>query len=265
MYCCLSIYLYFLQCIELHDQASTPIWGVTGWHFGGKTLTHLVPPVLPKFNKIVASGSWDLDWEISRYLVRSSRSGSNVTNFGKHSKRSAFLSHTWGMARFCTHRARSPPAAGWAWAWAWAWAWVLGLGTWELERLSLWRGICFVYFVIYLTLAHKFKNIKVKDRNLCCFADNATPWKLPRKIYTQVEAGQCNRGEKGMSKKQQTGCCCANATHKRNCNKCRFPLTPFSPTPLPAAEWVGTACQRLVRHSADKTDGHHVDTLSTFI
>lgn len=43
-------------------------------------------------------------------------------------------------------------------------------------------------------------------------------------------------------------------------------LSPSSsPTPLPVTEWVGTACQRLVWHKADKTDGHHVDTLSTFI
>lgn len=43
-----------------------------------------------------------------------------------------------------------------------------------------------------------------------------------------------------------------------NCNKCR--------PPLPLAGWVGTACQRLVwMRAADKTDGHHVDTLSTFI
>lgn len=44
----------------------------------------------------------------------------------------------------------------------------------------------------------------------------------------------------------------------RNCNKCRLPS--------PLAGWVGTACQRLVwMRAADKTDGHHVDTLSTFI
>lgn len=36
--------------------------------------------------------------------------------------------------------------------------------------------------------------------------------------------------------------------------------------PTPLARWVGTACQRLVwMRAADKTDGHHVDTLSTFI
>lgn len=38
------------------------------------------------------------------------------------------------------------------------------------------------------------------------------------------------------------------------------------PPALPLAGWVGTACQRLVwMRAADKTDGHHVDTLSTFI
>lgn len=36
--------------------------------------------------------------------------------------------------------------------------------------------------------------------------------------------------------------------------------------PRPLVGWVGTACQRLVwMRAADKTDGHHVDTLSTFI
>lgn len=42
--------------------------------------------------------------------------------------------------------------------------------------------------------------------------------------------------------------------------------TSAGPPPTPLTGWVGTACQRLVwMRAADKTDGHHVDTLSTFI
>lgn len=188
----------------------------------------------------------DLTWEIGRPLARSapSRSTPNLSLlqlFYSHDKSTKFA------------------FLGWAWAWAWVWVGARVLGFWVFVFFCFFWQIIFAAFVlftfvIYLRLlAHKFKQIlKWKIEIAFC---------VRRHALCPNWGGQGGRGGDELRGKMQQD---AYSPLQQGHNRSAAPA--HSPAPCRGG-WA--TCQRLLGNCSSRkqqtTDGHHVDTLSTFI